>query len=105
MIIIFPDSPTHSHQFEPVSPTQIDASGDGKLWSLSLKMKFRPLIFGIDPEADVHLPRHSTWPSPSNPCLHLQTYSAGRLQHSAFSTHFPASSGMVHSSISEIIRN
>ena len=47
-------------------------------------------------------PRHSTCPSPSKPCLHLQTYSAGRLQHSALSTHLPASSGMVHSSISAI---
>ena len=47
------------------------------------------------------LPLHSTCPSPSKPGLHLQTYSAGRLQHSALSTHFPASSGMAHSSISE----
>ena len=46
-------------------------------------------------------PWHSTWPSPSKPGLHLQTYSAGRLQHSAFSTHLAASSGMAHSSISE----
>ena len=46
-------------------------------------------------------PLHSTWPSPSKPGLHLQTYSAGRLQHSAFSTHLAASSGMAHSSISE----
>ena len=55
------------------------------------------------PQSSVYflLPRHSTWPSPSKPGLHLQTYSAGRLQHSALSTHFPASSGMAHSSISE----
>lgn len=51
------------------------------------------------------LPRHSTWPSPSQPGLHLQTYSAGRLQHSAFSTHLAASSGIWHSSTSEKDKN
>ena len=45
-------------------------------------------------------PLHSTCPSPSKPGLHLQTYSAGRLQHSALSTHLRASSGIWHSSIS-----
>ena len=52
-------------------------------------------------ERHIFSPRHSTCPSPSKPGLHLQTYSAGRLQHSAFSTHLAASSGMVHSSMSE----
>ena len=52
-------------------------------------------------EMNYFSPLHSTCPSPSKPGLHLQTYSAGRLQHSAFSTHLAASSGIVHSSISE----
>lgn len=39
-------------------------------------------------------------PSPSKPALHLHTKCAGKLQHSAFSTHLAAILGSWHSSIS-----
>ena len=48
----------------------------------------------------IFVPRHSFVPSPSNPSLHLQTKWAGKLQHSALSTHNEASSGSWHSSMS-----
>ena len=48
----------------------------------------------------IFIPRHSFVPSPSKPSLHLQTKWAGRLQHSALSTHNEASSGSWHSSMS-----
>jgi len=49
-----------------------------------------------------YLPRHSTSPSPSNPVLHLHKKCAGRLQHSAFSTHLAATAGSSHSFMSGI---
>lgn len=44
---------------------------------------------------------HNSSPSPSKPGLHLHAKCAGKLQHSAFSTHLAAIDGSAHSSISE----
>lgn len=45
---------------------------------------------------------HNSSPSPSKPGLHLHAKCAGKLQHSAFSTHLAAIDGSAHSSISEM---
>lgn len=50
------------------------------------------------------VPVQSLSPSPWKPGLHLQSQCAGRLQHSALSTHREEIAGSKHSSISEIFQ-
>lgn len=63
-----------------------------------MQSAFDPHEFGFKHSS---MSLQNTSPSPSYPDLHLHRKCAGRLQHSAFSTHLLLILGSWHSSISE----